>query len=43
MNFVELFKNLEKYVDNPLARWKYVVRVKRGLVDTSKPGGLYKD
>jgi hypothetical protein len=33
----------EKYVDNPKKRWKYVLRVKRGLGDTSQPGGLYKD
>lgn len=26
-----------------MARWKYVVRVKRGLTDTSQKGGLYKD
>ena len=38
-----MFKDLEKYVDNPRRRYKYVLRVKRGLTDTSKPGGLYKD
>ncbi len=43
MSFVELFNDLEKYVDNPKKRWKYVLRVKRGLGDTSQPGGLYKD
>jgi len=43
MSFVELFKDLEKYIDSPQARWKYVVRVKRGLTDTSQKGGLYKD
>ena len=43
MSFVELFNDLEKYVDNPRKRWKYVLRVKRGLGDTSLPGGLYKD
>ena len=43
MSFVDLFKNLEKYVDSPIARWKYAVRVKRGLTDTSQAGGLYKD
>jgi len=43
MSFVELFKDLEKYVDDPHSRWKYVVRVKRGLTDTSEKGGLYKD
>jgi hypothetical protein len=43
MSFVELFNDLAKYVDNPKKRWKYVLRVKRGLGDTSQPGGLYKD
>ena len=43
LSFSELFKDLEKYVDNPRQRYKYVLRVKRGLNDTSKPGGLYKD
>ena len=43
MSFQELFKDLEKYVDNPKLRYRYVLRVKRGLADTSQPGGLYKD
>ena len=43
MSFVELFKDLEKYIDNPRARWRSVLRVKRGLTDTSEVGGLYKD
>ena len=43
MSFVDLFKDLEKYVDNPVSRWKVALRVKRGLTDTSKKGGLYKD
>jgi len=43
MSFAELFNDLEKYVDNPKLRYKYVLRVKRGLADTSQPGGLYKD
>lgn len=43
LSFVELFNDLEKYVDNPKKRWRYVLRVKRGLSDTSQPGGLYKD
>ena len=43
MSFVDLFKDLEKYVDNPKSRWKVALRVKRGLTDTSKKGGLYKD
>ena len=26
-----------------MSRWKFVLRVKRGVQDTSEPGGLYKD
>ncbi len=43
LSFADLFTDLEKYVDNAKKRWKYVLRVKRGLADTSLPGGLYKD
>ena len=43
MSFVELYNDIEKYVDNPMSRFKHVLRVKRGLQDTSQPGGLYKD
>ena len=43
MSFVELFNDLEKYVDNSKRRFKTVLRVKRGIIDTSEPGGLYKD
>jgi hypothetical protein len=43
MSFVELFNDLEKYIDNPRRRYRCVARVKRGLIDTSEPGGLYKD
>lgn len=35
MSFSELFKDLEKYVDNPKTRYQYILRVKRGLADTS--------
>jgi len=43
MSFVDLFNDLEKYIDNARRRWKCVVRVKRGIQDTGEPGGLYKD
>lgn len=43
MSFVELFNDIEKYVDSRLSRWKFVLRLKRGLIETSEPGGLYKD
>ena len=42
MNFAELFKDLEKYIDQPERRWNGVLKTKRGITDTSKPGGLYK-
>ena len=35
MSFAEMFKDLAKYVDNPKTRYKYILRVKRGLADTS--------
>jgi len=35
MSFVEMFHDLEKYVDNPKTRYGYILRVKRGLADTS--------
>jgi hypothetical protein len=43
MGFVELFDDLARYIDDRLSRWKFVLRVKRGLQDTSEAGGLYKD
>ncbi len=43
LGFVDLFNDLEKYIDNPRRRFKLTLRVKRGLTDTSEPGGLYKD
>ena len=43
MSFVDLFNDIQKYIDDKKSRWKFVLRVKRGLLDTSEPGGLYKD
>ena len=43
MSFVELYADLAKYIDNPIKRFKETLRVKRGLSDTSQPGGCYKD
>lgn len=43
MSFVELFEDIEKYIDSKMSRWKFVLRLKRGLIETSEPGGLYKD
>lgn len=43
LSFVELFNDIGKYIDNRLARWRFTLRLKRGLIETSEPGGLYKD
>jgi hypothetical protein len=43
MSFVELFEHLERYIDNKNNRFKFALRLKRGVADTSEPGGLYKD
>lgn len=43
MSFVELFQHLEKYLEDPVHRFKEVLRVKRGIEDTSLLGGCYKD
>ena len=43
MSFVELYQDIEKYIDDPEARWKLPVRWKRGFSDTKDPGGYYKD
>lgn len=43
LSFVDLFNCLEKFIDGPQLRWKYCLRVKRGMTDTGKKGGLYKD
>lgn len=42
-SFVELFKEMEPFIDDPSRRWRFVLRVKRGMQDTSLPGGFYKD
>ena len=43
LSFVDLFNDIEKYIDSKKNRWKFVLRLKRGLIETSEPGGLYKD
>jgi len=43
MSFVELYEDLEQFIDDPIRRWNHTLRVKRGITDTSVPGGLYKD
>ena len=32
-----------KHFEKLLYRWKYVMRVKRGIANTQNPGGFYKD
>nr|XP_056718564.1 microtubule-associated tyrosine carboxypeptidase 1 [Euleptes europaea] len=43
MSFCELFRDLDRYVQDAGVRWEYCVRAKRGQTDTSKPGCFSKD
>ncbi|XP_066289055.1 microtubule-associated tyrosine carboxypeptidase-like [Branchiostoma lanceolatum] len=43
MSFSNLFKDLGRFVRDPYVRWDYVLRAKRGQVDTSLPGCFCKD
>ncbi|OMJ90676.1 hypothetical protein SteCoe_6958 [Stentor coeruleus] len=43
LSFSDLYADLSKYIDDPNKRFKETLRVKRGMTDTSKPGGCYKD
>jgi hypothetical protein len=42
-SFVELWQFLTKYIDDPETRWMVTVKEKRGLENTSFPGGYTKD
>jgi hypothetical protein len=42
-SFLDVWHALEPYVDNLERRWMICSRVKRGLTDTSHPGGFTKD
>lgn len=42
-SFSEIYEKLEKYIPGSEARWKKTLRLKRGLTDTSQPGGFSKD
>lgn len=42
-SFVELWNFLAPYFDDSDRRWIFAVRKKRGLTDTSQPGGFTKD
>lgn len=44
LSFRELYDDLEQFLgDSTEERWDYCVRAKRGLLDTSQPGGFIKD
>jgi len=44
LSFRELYEDLEQFLgDSTDERWDYCVRAKRGLLDTSNPGGFVKD
>lgn len=43
LSFVELYKELEEYIDDPKLRFRLCARVKRGLSDTSKKGAFSLD
>lgn len=42
-SFAETWNYLGKYVQDPNRRWMITLRKKRGLTDTSQPGGYTKD
>jgi len=42
-SFCDTFKSLQKYITDFDDCWIQTLRVKRGLTDTSKPGGFCKD
>lgn len=42
-SFTELWQYLAKYIENTERRWTICVREKRGIRDTSQPGGFTKD
>jgi hypothetical protein len=42
-SFAETWKFLEQYIEDLDRRWVIVTRFKRGLTDTSQPGGFTKD
>jgi len=42
-SFVETWNFLKPYIQNPDRRWLFTIRRKRGIIDTSQPGGFTKD
>lgn len=43
MSFSQVFGELKKYIDDKERRFKITLRSKRGIADTSMPGGYTKD
>ena len=43
LSFKDLFAELKKFIPDQIERWQECVKVKRGLQDTSKLSGMYKD
>lgn len=43
LSFSQLFAWISQYRHRPEANWRFCVRLKRGLTDTSQPGGFTKD
>jgi hypothetical protein len=42
-SFTQVWKFLTPYIDDPKRRFVFTFRKKRGLIDTSQPGGFTKD
>jgi len=42
-SFSELWHKIAHFIDDPDRRWNWTLRQKRGLTDTSQPGGFTKD
>ncbi len=42
-SFIGTFNFISQYINDPNRAWRYVVKHKRGLYDTSKEGGFTKD
>lgn len=43
MSFSQLFSHIAQFVQDPVVRWEYCLRAKRGQTDTSQPGCFSKD
>ncbi|MEO8581606.1 MAG: tyrosine/phenylalanine carboxypeptidase domain-containing protein [Patescibacteria group bacterium] len=43
MSFAELNKELMPYIEDPERRWKLCLKIKRGMKDTSLPGGFSRE